>query len=247
MIPSVMKIYVMVFTVFLSLLVSSPLLSASEIFYYDLKWLGIKAGEARIEFREDGDSLIIVSRAQSDRWVSLFYKVDDRAESILYRVNEGGGKEQWKPDRYRIKIREGRHRRNKEAIFDKKINEVLYIDHIKNRQMTYPVPEGTYDTLSAFFLLRKEVLTVGNTIYRTIFDNKKVWNVKIEVLGKEEIETKAGRFSTVVVKPHLESEGIFLKKGDIYIYLSDDERHIPVVLKTKVMVGSVDAELTRLQ
>jgi len=57
------------------------------------------------------------------------------------------------------------------------------------------------------------------------------------------VETPAGKFRTIVIKPNMKSEGIFDRKGDIYIYLTDDKRHIPVLIRTKVAVGYIEAEL----
>lgn len=220
-------------------------LHASETFLYDLRWMGIKAGEARLEFIEDGDSLRIVSRAESAKWLSVFYKVDDRVESVVARKdNPGKGAGHWVALSYRLRIREGRYRRDKELVFDHENGKVLFSDHIEKRKETYPVPEDTFDPLSGFFLLRKRPLEVGRPVDVTIFDSNKVWNVRVDILRREEVETRAGRFRTVVVKPNMKSEGIFDRKGDIYIYLTDDERHIPVLIRTKVAVGYIEAELT---
>jgi hypothetical protein len=41
----------------------------------------------------------------------------------------------------------------------------------------------------------------------------------------------------------MKSEGIFYRKGEIYIWLTDDEKRVPVMLKTKVKIGSVNASL----
>jgi hypothetical protein len=41
----------------------------------------------------------------------------------------------------------------------------------------------------------------------------------------------------------MKSESIFYRKGDILIWLTDDEKRTPVLLKTKVPVGSVKAVL----
>jgi len=153
--------------------------SASESFRYDLTWMGIKAGEARLEFIEDGDSLKIVSRAESAKWLSVFYKVDDRVESVVLKKNNPAGANHWVADRYRLKIREGRHRRDKEVIFDPANKTVLYINHLENKRETYPVPENIFDPLSGFFLLRKKLLEVNRPVHVTIFDSKKVWDVKV--------------------------------------------------------------------
>ncbi len=63
------------------------------------------------------------------------------------------------------------------------------------------------------------------------------------MLRKEKVGVPAGEFDTIVVKPLMKSEGIFSRKGEIYIWLTDDERRIPVMLKTKVKIGSVNATL----
>ncbi len=218
--------------------------SASESFRYDLTWMGVKAGEARLEFIEDGDSLRIVSRAESAKWLSVFYKVDDRVESVVLKKNNPSkGDINWVADRYRLKIREGRHRRDKEMIFDPENGTVLYINHLENKKETYPVPENTFDPLSGFFLLRKRPLEVNRPVHVTIFDSNKVWDVRVDVMKREEVETPAGKFRTIVIKPNLKSEGIFDRKGAIYIYLTDDKRHIPVLIRTKVAVGYIEAEL----
>jgi len=68
--------------------------------------------------------------------------------------------------------------------------------------------------------------------------------VEVKVLRKEELDSVIGKRKTLVLKPELKSEGIFLRKGDIFIYLTDDEKRIPVMLRTKVLIGSVVADMT---
>lgn len=212
-----------------------------ERLQYDLTWTGIKAGEATLEITNEGDHLIIVSTAKSAKWVSVFYKVDDRVES---RVKKGN------PDsrlghsvNYRLKVREGRHRKDKEVIFDAVNSKAHYIDYIGNERKDIDIPFPMLDPLSSFYYLRGLNLEVGKPVYVTIFDSKKVWNVEVQVLRKERIEVPAGEFDTIVIKPLMKSEGIFYRKGDIYIWLTDDEKRIPVKLQTKVKIGSINANL----
>jgi hypothetical protein len=84
---------------------------------------------------------------------------------------------------------------------------------------------------------------VGTSYYIDIFDCKKLWNTEVKVLRREEIETPLGKFRTVVIKPLLKSEGIFARTGDMYIWLTDDDRRIPVLMKSKVKIGSITATL----
>jgi hypothetical protein len=86
-------------------------------------------------------------------------------------------------------------------------------------------------------------LKVGKSVFINIFDNKKVWKTEVQVLRKERIRVPAGEFNTIVVKPILKSEGIFLKTGDIYIWATDDDVKLPVKLKSKAVIGSFTAVL----
>lgn len=214
-----------------------------EKFVYDLTWTGIKAGTASLELINDGDKLKIISTAQSAKWVSVFYTVDDRVESTLF--NNPAESFSWQPEKYRIRIREGRHRRDKEVIFDRNTNKATFKDYINNKKKSYDIPVTVFDPISSFYYLRTLKLETGKSVYVTVFDSKKVWNVEIQVLRKERISLPTGAFNTIVVKPLLKSEGIFYRKGEILIWLTDDIRHIPVKLETKVAVGSITAILIK--
>ncbi len=212
-----------------------------ETFKYDLTWTGIKTGEAYLEIIENAEGLKIKSTAKSAKWVSVFYTVDDLVESRL-RKNRNSGIVGF-PVNYRLNIREGRYRKNKEVIFDHGRARVTYIDYLENEKDEFVVPADVFDPISGFYYLRTLNLQVGRPVHVTIFDSKKVWNVEVQVLRKEKVEVPAGRFNTIVIKPLMKSEGIFSRRGEIYIWLTDDEKRIPVKLKTKVRIGSVTASL----
>ncbi|MDP2277331.1 MAG: DUF3108 domain-containing protein, partial [Nitrospirota bacterium] len=95
----------------------------------------------------------------------------------------------------------------------------------------------------SFYYLRTLKLVVGEPVYVAMFDSKKVWNVEVQVLRKEKVTLPTGTVDTILIKPLMKSEGIFYKKGDIYIWLTDDEKRIPVKLQTKVAIGSINALL----
>jgi hypothetical protein len=214
-----------------------------EKFVYDLTWTGIKAGTASLELKNYGDKLKIVSTARSAQWVSVFYTVDDRVESTLSKIPSPAVIGQ--PVNYRLRLREGRHRRDKEVIFDHEKSKAQYIDYLKNERKDYDVPGSVFDPISAFYYLRSLNLVVGQPVYVTVFDSKKVWSIEVRVLRKERISLPTGTFNTVVVKPLMKSEGIFYRKGEIFIWLTDDAKRIPVKMQTKVAVGSITATLTQ--
>lgn len=221
----------------------SSAFSVPEKLIYDLAWTGVKAGTAVLEVVDEKDSLRITSTANSAKWVSVFYTVDDRVEAVLSR-----GKSQifiGQTKNYRLKIREGKHRRDKEIVFDHTRHTALFIDHLdKDRERKeYPVHENVFDPLSVLYYVRTMKLDVGKPAYVDIFDSKKLWNVEVQVLRKEKISTVLGVVETIVIKPLMKSEGIFNRKGEMLIWLTDDQKRIPVKMQTKVAVGAITATL----
>ncbi len=211
-----------------------------EKFVYDLTWTGIKAGTATLGITKEGEKFKIVSTAKSADWVSVFYKVEDRAESLMART---GANEWATPLNYRLKTREGKHRKNKEVIFNVSQKKAIYIDHLTNERKDYEIPENIYDPISSFYYVRTLPLKIGESVYVTIFDSKKVWDVEVQVLKKEKLILPSGTFNTILIKPLLKSEGIFSRKGDIFIWITDDAKRLPVKMQTKVAVGSIVATL----
>jgi hypothetical protein len=212
-----------------------------EKLVFDLTWAGVKAGTSTLETVNDEGRTRLISTARSADWISLFYTVDDRVVSLLR--NEQTASAVGLPENYRIKLREGRHRRDKELVFDHANGQVTFIDHLSKRKKTFRIDAKTLDPLSSFYRVRTLKLEVGKSVYVDVFDSKKLWNVEVQVLRREKIKTKLGEFETVVIKPLLKSEGIFNKKGDVYIWLTDDKKRIPVKLESKIAIGSITATL----
>lgn len=211
-----------------------------EKFVYDLTWTGIKAGKATLGITKEGEKYKITSTARSADWVSIFYTVEDLAESV---ISKSDTKEWAKPVSYKLKIREGKHRKNKEVIFNTDQKKALYIDHLNKEKKEFEIPESIYDPISSFYYVRTLPLPIGESVYVTVFDSKKIWDVEVQILRKEKLILPAGTFNTILIKPLLKSEGIFSRKGDIYIWLTDDNKRLPVKMQTKVVVGSIVATL----
>ncbi|MCI0468544.1 MAG: DUF3108 domain-containing protein [Nitrospirae bacterium] len=213
-----------------------------ERFEYELTWAGINAGSSVIEIKKDDSGIQIISRAWSNKFVSTFYRVENLIVSTIADMKTEDAAVI--PKNYRLKIREGRHRRDKEYIFNQGSKTVTYINHIDKEKVDFDISNGVLDMLSGFFHARRLPMEIGKSVFIDVFDSKKLYKVEIQVLRKETINTPAGSFKTIVVKPILKTEGIFLRKGDVFIWLSDDEKRVPVQLRSTVAVGSINATLT---
>jgi hypothetical protein len=144
---------------------------------------------------------------------------------------------------YHLKIFEGDREKDWEIFFDSDGGKASYVDHIKKENKEYDVPKIIYDPLSALYQIRKTELSVGVPAYIKLFDSKKVYDLEVQVLRKEKITVPAGTFDTILIRPILQSEGIFSRKGPVYTWLTDDDKRIPVMVKTRVAVGSISAVL----
>jgi len=206
---------------------------------YELSWIGIPAGTAILSAEQDGDSLLISTRAVSNSFISVFYRVDDRAWSHVAMKGDRPGHSL----SYRLKTREGRRRKDKEVIFDHAMHKVFYRDNRKGISKEMDLDGEVFDPLGGFFSVRTMRLEVGTPVSVKIFDSKRLWEVEVDVLREETISVPAGRFETIVIKPGLKSEGLFRRKGDIFIWLTRDARRIPVRLQTEAPIGHITAEL----
>ena len=214
---------------------------------YVLKWSGIAAGDSVMEIVA-GDIVKgvplyrVISTATSRSLVDVFYKVRNRYETHIHPIDGFSRK-------YLFNMREGSKRGIRALIFDQDRHIVTRIvrKNDQTQSKVYEIPEGTQDNLSALYALRNEVLKVGDSVTYRVFESRKNWELIIDVIAAEEIKVKAGRFRTVVVHPKLKFEGIFRRKGELYVYMTDDQWHIPVLMKSKVRIGSIDAELVRFK
>jgi len=207
-----------------------------EKLYFELYWLGIYVGNATFEAVHNNGELKIISQAHSTPFVSTFYKVEDYAES---RIVDGV------PVYFRIKQQEGKYRSNKETIFDQNGKKVTFFNHLKETKDEHAMTgHELWDVISGFYYLRTHSMETGKTISLTIFDSNKFLTAEVTVVGRERLEDVNQKgVDTVIVKPVLNSDGLFKNKGTILVWFTDDEQRIPVKMETEVPVGKVIAKL----
>lgn len=211
-----------------------------EKLVYELSWTGIPVGTASQEITEDGTTRKIVSTARSNDWLSTFFPVEDRIESSYDRNR---GPFPGLARHYRLKTREGSRRRDREIFFEQERGVAHFRDNLKGHKADIAIPADTIDVYGSFYYIRYLPLEVGKSPSVNILDSKRQRRIAVRVLRKERIKTVFGELDTIVIQPMVASEGVFEGKGTVHIWLTDDERRIPVRARTKVSVGSVTATL----
>jgi len=207
-----------------------------ESLKFSVQWGIIKAGTAYLEVPQLSDwngrnVYRLVARAESNSFISRFYKVRNRIESLW----DKDGRFSW---RYQENRREGGYRTKSEILFDNERHEARYADG-----KTFPIPSKVQDALSAFYYTRFQALPLGGSIVFDYHASRKSQPLEVKVLGRERVDTPAGTFDCVAIEPLLKAGGIFKNKGRLVIWMTEDERRMPVLMKSKVAIGSISVVL----
>lgn len=213
--------------------------SEGEKLTFDVKYGFVTAGIAEMEIprktRISGrDAYHVTFKVSTVPSFDMLFKVRDRYETYI-------DTESLFPWRFEQHIREGGYSRDFSAFFDQRRGKA------KTTEGTYEIPKYVNDILSAFYITRVydfSKMQVGDRIALENFYKDKVYPLDVVYRGKERITVGAGSFNCIIVEPLVQEGGLFKSEGNIIIWLSDDELKIPVKVKTKVLIGSIDAELT---
>ena len=163
---------------------------------------------------------------------TFFYKIDDKQESWLDIALLASR-------RYIQNLHQGDYERFRQYEFD--LEKRVY--H-RNDGETGSIPEYALDEASFIYYVRSVPLEVGETYqwdryYR--FDRNPV---VLHVLRRERVKVPAGEFDTIVVRPIIKTRGIYSEGGEAEVFFTDDERRLPVQLRSKFKLGSLYLELT---
>ena len=109
------------------------------------------------------------------------------------------------------------------------------------------IPNLTFDILSAIYYMRTLNIEVGKTVTVSLLDNDKLYPLDLEIQGRERIAVKAGTFDCLIVEPKLQGGGLFKYEGRILLWVTDDHRKIPVLMKSKAIIGSIIVELESVE
>jgi hypothetical protein len=211
-----------------------------EKLVFSVRYGFIKAGEAVMEVRgltscPGGECFHLVSEARSTGAFSLFFEVRDRVESHM----DAEGLYTW---RYEKNLHEGNHR----------AHEVVLFDHAR-RTATYPdgkvveIPAGVQDVLSSLYYVRTLDLEVGSSVFIDNHADGKNYPLEVRVLKREMVEVPAGEFDCLVLEPILKASGVFQHKGRLTVWVTADDGHVPVMMKSKIVIGSISAELIAIE
>lgn len=156
--------------------------------------------------------------------------------------------------RTKIIDEQGKRVRNTESTFDSSKGKMTWTSRDPNNPNAEPRHAITdfsgqlQDVLSAIYFIRTQQLEVGKTFEVFIGDGGQVYKIPVRVVEKKRMKTVLGRVDVLRVNAELFGPDRLIdsEKGEFSIWITDDERHVPVAAKVKTDYGTFDIKLKRI-
>ncbi|HLP40846.1 MAG TPA: DUF3108 domain-containing protein [Fibrobacteria bacterium] len=212
-------------------------LKVPEKLTFDMIWGGwnfrwVHAGKATMEILPTARPE--EWRIQTLAWCNKFFQSIYPVRDTVFSIIDSRG---IYPLRFEKRLHEGSYHADISAIYDQARHTLATQDTLLS------IEPFTHDVLSAFYYIRTRPLKVGDSFELAAVSGKKKYNLKVLCHGRETVKVPAGEFQTLIVEPVLKGDGLFKAKGKLTIWVTDDERRMPVKMQSKIPVGSIKAEL----
>jgi hypothetical protein len=209
---------------------------------YNGKWGIIPAGEIMMEVLPKQtingiETYHFVMITKTNEAIDLIYKIRERQDSyvdtgmthsILYK-----------------KKTESEHSRDESINFDWEKLEATYTNFGQTKPPIHILP-GSFDPLALFYVLRLQDLKENSVIYIPLTDGNFNIEVRATVGKRDVIEIEGKMYDTIEITPNMETLDKVLKKSDhpqLKVWLTADEKKIPIKIQSKVGIISFDFEL----
>jgi hypothetical protein len=224
----------------------APFPSAEKL-SYDIEWRLIYAGSAELSLEpkpgDPGkwDSQLHLS---SGGLVSKLYKLDD-----TYNADMDHG---FCTELTQLDSVEGKRHRDTKVVYDHTRRKASYVERDLNKNTVVKtsevdIPACALDVAAGLYKLRVDKLEPGQSMQAPMSDGKKSASVRVEAQAREEVKIKAGTFSTIRYEVFLFDGVLYPRKGDLFVWLTDDAHRLPVQIRARMSfpVGSITLELQK--
>lgn len=202
-----------------------------ETLDFTVSYMKVAGGTARMTIApQDEKTWRITSIVKSGGGLARFFKIRDEIETIVDRKD-------FSTLRYVKRLDER----------GDKIEEITTVeDGIATRKRKkikkVPVSRPVFDPFSVIYHFRRLELAPGKMYELNLISDGKLYEVHGRVVRREKVTTPMGTFDALLVEPEMVSGGT-QREERLFIWYSDDERHLPLRIRTEVKFGSVTATL----
>jgi hypothetical protein len=187
----------------------------------------------------------IASKGFFTRLFNLNFR--ERVESVVEPLS-------FTVQRTNIHDEQGKRIRTTEATFDRSKGKMLWTQRDPNnpsrepREIITDFSGQLQDVLSAIYFIRTQSLQVGKSFDIFIGDGGRVYKVPVHIMEKKRMKTILGRVDVVRIEPELFGPDRIVdkEKGEFSLWLTDDQRRVPVIAKLKTDYGIFDIKLKKI-
>ncbi|HXV81540.1 MAG TPA: DUF3108 domain-containing protein [Candidatus Binatia bacterium] len=211
---------------------------------YRASWNGVPVATAEILTTSqiiDGKKFYNVRvEAKTSRVLDLFWKMRDTITSTMEA-------EALAPTRFTFSQRENQKVIDTEARFDRSTKKwfVHRDERRKIKKYEFDQPPNVVDPITAVYLARSQDFKVGDHLYFNIFGGKYRYLLDLEVERREKIRIAAGSVDAFKIVPRIKNlmkKGYAQRLNEASVWISADERRIPVMLSSRIFVGHIYIE-----
>ncbi len=207
---------------------------------YLVDWRVFPAGTAVLHFEQQDNVEKLSATAETSGAINLLFHVSDKFQSTFDRAR--GCTSQF--DKQTV---EGRRQVNSTLKLDYAANKSILDEKNmvtgETKHVEQPISGCLTDLLTGVFYASSQPMTVGQSFPLPVVDATHTVQVSMKVEGREEIKTPLGTFKTVRVQP-IADAGVVKNRGNIWIWYTDDDRHLPVQMRARLFWGTITFRLS---
>lgn len=208
---------------------------------YRLYWgympVGTAVGWTEWVNHEGRRLLAIRLRTRSNKIIEKIYPVDDTIESLV-------DPETFLPVQFTKQLSEGKHRHHEVTVFDRTNQVAHWTSLLKNRSKSFPIPPDIRDIPTLMYSLRSHAFKPGAREHFNVMADEKVYDLWLNVRKKEVLNLpNHGEVASIQTEPEAAFQGIFVRSGKIWIWISDDARCLATKVHATIPVADVRAVL----
>jgi len=214
-----------------------------ETLAYDISWSTfLTAATATISVKEkrpsyDSLAYYIVAEGQPTALVAALYKLYYKADTLLDAYT-------LLPQRGSVYSREAGRQHLRATRFLQEARTAQYevqsgatLSQV-DTHLDLPVPASTQDALSAIYALRAMELKPGAAVILPVSINGEVYRVRITAGNKEPVTCGLGTLTAWKLMPSLLDTQGEPDAQNMAIWISDDRRHLPLLMQADFPVGT---------
>src|SRR5215469_7344535 len=215
----------------------SDLVSSHPIhdkFTYDVEWRLIHAGTVVIDAQKTRANLELDSAGL----VTSLFKIHD-VYSADYDPSLCAA--DWMMD-----SQEGKRHHETKVTYDRDQLRATYLerDLVKDATLhstSVAIPSCTHEVIGALIALREMNIAPGHTGQIPMSDGRHTANVRVEAQERDQVTTPSGTYKAVRYEANMLNGVIYSRKGRAFIWLSDDEKKLPVQIRLRMQfpIGTV--------